>query len=503
MIGGGITGAGILLDAASRGMKAALIEKKDFAWGTSSRSTKLIHGGLRYLKQMEVGLVREVGRERAIVHNNARHIVRPETMLLPMYKDGSLNKLSGGVGLWLYDFLTNVSQDERRVMLSRNEVIELEPAIRKEGLVGGALYYEYRTDDARLTIENLKTATNLGALALNYVEGQEFRYAEGRVNGLQCVDKIDGKTFDVSAHSIINATGPWSDRIMSKDGATPSKKLFLTNGLHIVVSAERLPINHSMYFDVAGDKRMVFAILRDDHVYIGTTDIAFDGDPDNPEPTEGETQYLLDATNHRFPNSNLTKDDIVSTWSGLRPLIYQEGKSASELSRKDEIFISDSGLISIAGGKLTGYRKMAERVVDRSVLLNGDDFGTSKSESILLSGGQYASEAEMEKGFDEAITIGEELGVDWRDVRTLFSRYGSNTILIFEALRDSTVDGDIETRILEAEVKYCVEHEMVHFAEDFGFRRTSMQHFQSAKWKQLKPDIEHHLEQLHKRIDQD
>ena len=291
IIGGGITGAGILLDAVSRGLKAALIEKRDFAWGTSSRSTKLIHGGLRYLKQFEVGLVREVGRERKIVHRNARHIVRPEQMLLPMYKDGSLGKVSGSLGLWIYDLLADVGPDEKRRMLSREEILELEPALKPEGLTGGAVYYEYRTDDARLTIENLKTAVQLGGLAINYCECMDFRYdGNGKVNGLVCADRVGGGQFTISARMLINAAGPWVDKVRSMEEVNNENKLFLTNGLHIVIPQSRMPLKSSLYFDTEIDNRMIFAITREDHVYIGTTDIPFDGDPDSPQATEDEMQ---------------------------------------------------------------------------------------------------------------------------------------------------------------------------------------------------------------------
>ena len=364
VIGGGITGAGILLDATSRGMKAALIEKRDFAWGTSSRSTKLIHGGLRYLKQLELGLVREVGRERAIVYRNARHIVRPEKIMLPFYENGSMGKLMGSLGLWIYDRVAGVDREERRKVLSANEAAIAEPLVSREGLTGAGLYYEYRTDDARLTIEVLKTAVEQGALALNYVKVDGFRYEGGVVSGVVCTDDLTGKSLEVNGKVIINATGPWVDEIRALDDPEVEKQLFLTSGIHIVLPWSKLPLQQSMYFESQEDERMIFCIVREGAVYCGTTDIPFHGNIDDPPTTEQDMLYLLDALNTQFDVPAITISDIQSTWSGLRPLIYQEGKSATELSRKDEVFTSKSGLLSIAGGKLTGYRKMAERIVD-------------------------------------------------------------------------------------------------------------------------------------------
>ena len=241
VIGGGITGAGILLDAQTRGLKAALVEKNDFASGTSSRSTKLIHGGLRYLKQFELGLVREVGRERAIVHRNARHIVRPEAMLLPMYKNGSLGRFSGGLGLWIYDLLADVESPERRRMLSRKQVIDIEPLLRRDLLIGGALYYEYRTDDARLVIEVLKTAVKAGALALNYCEVTDFMKEEAKVSGVRCSNRISGAGFEIRAKAVINAAGPWVDDVRQIDDVEASSQLLLTNGTHIVFNKDTIP----------------------------------------------------------------------------------------------------------------------------------------------------------------------------------------------------------------------------------------------------------------------
>ena len=364
VIGGGITGAGIALDAAARGLKIGLIEKDDFASGTSSRSTKLIHGGLRYLKQLEFGIVREVGHERAILHKNAPHIVIPERMLLPIIDGGSLGKYSTSLGLYVYDRLAGVDKDERRNMLTKDETMRIEPLLNTEILKGGGMYVEYRSDDARLTIEVFKTAVSRGAICVNYVACKSLQYDENnKINGVLAHDVITNTEFTIKTKKIINACGPWVDEIREKDNSLKKKRLHLTKGIHIVVKKERIPLYQSTYFDVI-DGRMIFAIPRGNKVYIGTTDTNYKQDKNYPFADIEDVTYLLNAVNHMFPSVNLSVTDIESSWAGLRPLIHEDGKSPSDLSRKDEIFISDSNLISIAGGKLTGFRKMAERSVN-------------------------------------------------------------------------------------------------------------------------------------------
>jgi glycerol-3-phosphate dehydrogenase len=340
IIGGGITGAGIALDATQRGLKVCLIEKKDYAYGTSSRSTKLIHGGLRYLKQMEFKLVHEVGTERSIVYHNALNLVRPEKMILPIIKEGSLSKMLTSMALWVYDFLGGVQKDERKKMLTKEEVLAIEPRLKKEDLLSGGLYYEYRTDDARLCMSNILTAIYLGAQCYNYTEALSFLYDDDKkIIGVEAQNVLDQSTYKIKAKVVVNAAGPWVDEIRKKDQYLKGKKLQLTKGVHLVVPYDKLPIKHSLYFDT-DDKRMIFCIPRQNITYIGTTDTIYNESIDNPTTSLKDVNYLLKQVNNRFENLYIKKEDIISSWSGLRPLIYEEGKSASELSRKDEIFES-------------------------------------------------------------------------------------------------------------------------------------------------------------------
>lgn len=363
VLGGGVTGAGIALDAASRGLNVLLLEKDDFASGTSNKSTKLIHGGLRYLKQFEFGLVKETGTERAIVHKLAPHLAIPEKMLLPFVTNGTYGSFSTSVGLKLYDFLAGVLKKDRRRMLTKAQTLDAEPLLNRQTVEGGGIYSEYRTDDARLTLEILKTAHRYDAVLLNYAEVKSFLSNSGRISGVLFQDNISGKEIKVKSLAVVVAAGPWLDTILKKNNALLPNKLRLTKGVHIVVSHDKFPIKQPVYFDTP-DGRMVFAIPRGKCTYIGTTDTEYRGSLNRVVATKDDYEYLLNALRRVFPKVSLCIDDVESNWAGLRPLIEDVGKAPSELSRKDEIYEMHDGLIAIAGGKLTGYRRMAQRVTD-------------------------------------------------------------------------------------------------------------------------------------------
>jgi glycerol-3-phosphate dehydrogenase len=487
VIGGGITGAGIALDAATRGLRVALVEKNDFAWGTSSRSTKLIHGGLRYLKQLEIRLVREVGLERAIVHHNARHVVLPERMLLPIVEGGSLGKTMSSLGLWVYDYLANVEKQERRKMLSKTETEAAEPLLRTDILKAGGLYYEYRTDDARLTIETLKTAVAHGALALNYCQAAAFDFSENppenEASGARAQttvrDTISQKEYLIKSKYVVNAAGPWVDtlRAIDTDGVK-GHRLHLTKGVHIVVPRERLNLQQSAYFDVLPDKRMCFAIPRQGVTYIGTTDTNYTGDVNTPQAEYADVAYILEATNAMFPDVKLTANDVISTWAGLRPLVHQDGKSPSELSRKDEIFVSTSGLISIAGGKLTGYRKMAERVVDL-VCKKMKRSRVCITANLRVAGAEFDSSEEFDHFLNLRAQSLKDMGIAPAVVIALGQRYGSNLDWIIE--KAYALSSETESRadaLLLAEIQYSSAFEMVQTLSDFLIRRTGRLYFE-------------------------
>jgi len=478
VIGGGITGAGIALDAASRGLKVALIEKNDFASGTSSKSTKLIHGGLRYLKQFEIKLVREVGKERATVHRLAPHLVSAEKMLLPLVEGGTYGNLATSLGLWVYDVLAGVEGEDRRKMLSREATRQKEPMLRDDILKGGGFYAEYRTDDARLTIENIKTAAQYGAISCNYIKANGFHYDEqGQIDAVQGQDLLTDDTFQIRSKAVISAAGPWVDTLRQKDNSLRGKHLFLSKGVHIVVPHDRFPLKFSVYFDIP-DGRMVFAIPRHRTTYIGTTDTPYKGNLNEVPINAEDVDYLIDAANHMFPSLQLTRDDVESSWAGLRPLIHEAGKSASEMSRKDEIFESASGLFSIAGGKLTGYRKMAERVVDRVAQRfqqQGRELKATHTHSIVLTGGTFRHEEEVQQYRNELMERMGTLGLPAVYAPYLVANYGKQTEQIFARMQEYGTAS--EENLAKAEAWYTIHHEIATTLLDFFNRRSGRLYF--------------------------
>nr|WP_299170691.1 glycerol-3-phosphate dehydrogenase/oxidase [uncultured Allomuricauda sp.] len=479
VIGGGITGGGIALDAASRGMKVALLEKGDFASGTSSKSTKLIHGGLRYLKQFDFWLVKEVGSERAIVHKLAPHLVLPEKMLLPLIEGGSYGKWLTSIGLKVYDILAQVTGDDKRQMLEKKEALKLEPLLPKKILNGAGYYAEYRTDDARLTIENIKTSLQFGAEALNYAKVVDFIYEEEKVAGVKVRDEALGGEFQIKSKYVISAAGPWVDELRSINKSKKGKRLHLTKGVHLVFPKEKLPVQQSVYFDVP-DGRMMFAIPRGKVTYVGTTDTNFNTDKDNIDVDLADAIYLISAVNNMFPSINLEMDDIISSWAGLRPLIHEEGKSASELSRKDEIFTSDSGLVSIAGGKLTGYRKMAERVVSRIAKKMEEDHEIEVepcvTDKIPLCGSDFKKFKQVKKYIAQVFERIKADGFTEHDAWYLVTTYGKQTDEILETYSNLKHE-DVHVRMICAETQFGIAHEMVLNPMDFFIRRTGRLYF--------------------------
>ncbi|MFP3511243.1 glycerol-3-phosphate dehydrogenase/oxidase [Peribacillus sp. SIMBA_075] len=477
VIGGGITGAGIALDATTRGMKVALVEMQDFAAGTSSRSTKLVHGGLRYLKQFEIKMVAEVGKEREIVYENGPHVTTPERMLLPMHKGGTFGKFSTSIGLRVYDFLAGVKKSERRKMLSVSETLKMEPLVKKEGLKGGGHYVEYRTDDARLTIEVMKAAVDKGATPINYTKVEKLLYENGKVNGVQVADLLSGDVYEIYADKVINAAGPWVDSIREKDQSKKGKTLKLSKGVHVVIDQSKFPLKQALYFDTP-DGRMIFAIPRAGKAYVGTTDTFYDGDPAVPTVTSEDRAYLLKAIDYMFPEVKISDEDIESSWAGVRPLILEEGKDPSEISRKDEIWESDSGLITIAGGKLTGYRKMAKTTVDlvagKLSQQSNKTYRASSTKGMPISGGDVGGSSNFSYYIKQNIQMGVDSGIAVKDSEDILAMYGSNAPVLFNIAK-SEGNGGISTGIpqkLFVQLKYALDHEMAATPVDFFFRRT-------------------------------
>ncbi|EJA1951806.1 glycerol-3-phosphate dehydrogenase/oxidase [Staphylococcus pseudintermedius] len=482
VVGGGITGAGIALDATARGMKVALVEMQDFAQGTSSRSTKLVHGGLRYLKQLQVGVVAETGKERAIVYENGPHVTTPEWMLLPMHKGGTFGKFSTSIGLAMYDRLAGVKKSERKKMLSKKETSAKEPLVKQDGLKGGGYYVEYRTDDARLTIEVMKKAAEQGADIMNYAKVTNFLYDnKEKVNGVAVVDRLGNETFEIKGKKVVNATGPWVDEVRSADYSKNNKQLRLTKGVHVVIDQSKFPLRQAVYFDTEKDGRMIFAIPREGKAYVGTTDTFYNNDKSNPLVNQEDRDYLVDAINYMFPTVHITDADIESTWAGVRPLIFEEGKDPSEISRKDEIWEGKSGLLTIAGGKLTGYRHMALEIVDLVEKRLKQEYKLKFKEvdtkHIPISGGDVGGSANFEQFIEDKVAAAKAMNLDTDLARRLATKYGSNVDDLFAIAQAAQHQNTGLPLELYVELVYGVQNELVVKPTDFLVRRIGALYF--------------------------
>jgi len=364
VVGGGITGAGVARDAAMRGLKVALVDQSDYAFGTSSRSSKLVHGGLRYLENMEFGLVFESLRERYIQRKLHPNLVWPMPFLFPVYEGEKPGLRLMSLGLWLYDLLALFRSHRMHKTLSAAKVSELVPSLKSEGLVGGVHYHDCRTDDARLTLLNVLSAQREGATVSNYVRFESPTFDErGTVQGAVLSDQLTGRQFELSTRHIVYAAGPWTDQLAEAPGE--GRLLRTTKGVHIVVARERCPVEAVVVMKSPHDRRIVFAVPWDDKVYLGTTDTDFAEHPDGVTCTDQDVDYILETANRFFPDVALSKADMKGAWAGLRPLIRTDAETAYKTSREHDIFVDRRGITTVAGGKLTTYRSMAKEVVDK------------------------------------------------------------------------------------------------------------------------------------------
>jgi glycerol-3-phosphate dehydrogenase len=395
VIGGGVTGAGVARDAAMRGLSVVLLEARDFASGTSSRSSKMIHGGLRYLLQGHVPLVRESASERQILRRIAPHLAKPELFLLPVHSAAHTAKLR--VALWTYEKLGNVPRAERHAVLSAAELAQREPIVKRDGLTGAITYTEFLTDDSRLVIANVRSARAAGATVVNYAAVDGLLQERGRIAGVTVRSTLSGdeRTARVSGGLVISATGVWVDEVRMLEAGQHDRRLVLSRGIHLVMHRERLPVNNTVVLPTR-DKRMAFAVPRGRYTYLGTTDVFQQAMDYWPEFDRADVDYLCCAAEDSLQTAPIRDSDIIALWSGIRPLIFQPGRKPGEVSRKDEVWTSPAGLISVAGGKLSAYRAMAEHVVDRAVHRLGKPVREcSTAERPLVGGERVLSDGEI------------------------------------------------------------------------------------------------------------
>lgn len=453
VIGGGVTGAGVARDAAMRGLSVALVEARDFASGTSSRSSKLVHGGLRYLAQGDVGLVKEAASERQTLRRIAPHLTRLTPFVMPTPNFANSAKLRAAV--FAFEKLGGVPAEEAHEVWSTAELKAREPLVQTKGMHGAVVYSEFLTDDARLVLANVRSAQAAGAVVLNYAEATEIVEEGGVATGVVCRSTAPGveASARIRAKLIVNAAGPWVDRVrgMEQGGAPP--KLTLTKGVHVVVDRARLPLQRTVVLR-ASDKRGLFAVPRGEFTYLGTTDTFYEGPEYWPKVDAEDVEYIFRAVGQTLDTAPLTESDIVSIWSGVRPLISQAGKKASEISRKDEVWTGPGGVVTVAGGKLSAYRAMAERIVDQVVeTLGVKAQPCATAETVLPGGGAEPRSVEAALGGAGVAVVAAE---------RLVGLYGDEASAVVQG------GGDVA-----AEARRAVLQEGAATLEDYWVRRSA------------------------------
>ncbi len=407
ILGGGITGSGIARDAALRGLRVALFEKGDFGSGTSSKSSKLIHGGLRYLEHGEIGLVFESVSERRVQSLMAPHLVRPLPFLVPIFEDNRVGLETMNLGLWLYDTLALFRAPRMHKTFRGKKAKKLEPLLGAEKLKGVLEYYDCFTDDARLVLENIIAANQAGADCYNHTEVVSIERTESKVSAVVVRDRVSNEQTTVKTRAVIVAAGPWTDTIAGGLGIQfKSRLLRPTKGVHLVFPAEKLPIERAITLISPVDDRVMFAIPWRTRVVIGTTDTDFNGSVDEVHATAEDARYLCESANAYFPTANFSPQDAISTWAGLRPLINEEAEDESDVSREHQIFVRDDGVILIAGGKLTTYRIMAKETVRAALNWLRDNRSETLDDRKIVRPRTKKRPLPGAKGLDEASAKG-------------------------------------------------------------------------------------------------
>ena len=463
VVGGGITGAGVARDAALRGLSVALVERADWAAGTSSRSSKMIHSGVRYLQQGDVGLVREAAAERQVLRRIAPHRTHSVRVLMPTYGRATHTKL--GLGLWTFEKIAHVTADEKHEMWGHDETLAREPTLDGTRLHGAATFVEYLTDDARLVLDTVRGAHAAGVLCANHAAVTAI--APGpTASAVEVRDTFTGRAWTVHARTVVNAAGPWVDAVRGLAGVLSGARLHLTKGIHLVVRRERLPVQHIVIMQ-APDRRPVFAAPYGDVTYLGTTDTDYGPPTDHPEVTAADADYLLVAANRTFVGTPLGRADVIGAWAGLRPLLHEEGKRPSEISRKDEVMVAGDGcFLSIAVGKLTTHRRMAERVVDLVCQRLGRRDVPCRTASVPLPGG--VDPARM-----AALAERARATLPPAAAERLVRLYGADSERILaRADGGATIAG--QPGVLRAEIDHVLEHEMALTLEDVLERRARL-----------------------------
>jgi len=461
VVGAGVTGAGVARAAALRGLSVAVLEAADLSSGTSSRSSKLVHGGLRYLAQGEVALVRETALERKHVRALAPHLAEPCWMVVPARSRAGILKFRAGLGT--YERLGAVDEADRHRIWDADELARREPALRRDRTPWACAYREYRTDDARLVLANLRAAAGDGAVVASRVPVTGFVREAGRLAGVEARCARSHRTLRVRGRAVVNAAGPWVEEVARLEDEASAPSLHLSKGVHVTLPAERLPVRNLVVVQAA-DRRSLFVVPRPGSVYVGTTDTSFGRDAQEwPAVTRDDVEYLLAPLARAFDVEPPRPRDCVAAWSGLRPLVQQPGRAPAEISRRDEVAVGPGGLVSVAGGKLTGYRKMAASVLARVAEVLGG-LPEAPAEEPPLPGGDFDGDLER-----LARAVSDETGADDAAAARLVRLYGAEAPAVAAAGPERLVEA---AAVVAGEVDWAVTSEAAESAEDVLYRRT-------------------------------
>ncbi|MEO0335334.1 MAG: glycerol-3-phosphate dehydrogenase/oxidase [Pseudomonadota bacterium] len=475
IIGGGINGAGIARDAASRGLKVALIEASDFASGTSSRSSKLIHGGLRYLESLEFGLVFEALSERRKLFEMAPNMVHPLRFVLPIYKGDRVGMFKMGLGMMLYDVLALFEAPKTHRRLNPEETLRELPHLNPEGLLGSYAYYDAYMDDDRLVHESMRSATDSGAISANYVKAIGADTVGGKVTALKCNDQITGSSFSIQARHFVSTVGPWTDILGTDLLQNWSPIMRPSKGVHLTFRKERFPLKDAVVMAADAQKRIVFGIPRHEMVIVGTTDTDFSGDPSDVHSTEKDIRYLLQVANQYFPGAKLTEKDIVASYSGVRPLVADGSTSESATSREHTIINDPRNVTFVAGGKYTTYRHMAEESVESflSMFSVEEQVKWAKSKSELPLNPLVTNEA-LRSSHERIDSKAGSWPLSDSSMHWFVERHGAEAFKILGSMTKRDREFEEETLIWRLEARHAIRNTMCLSLKDFYLRRVPL-----------------------------
>ena len=472
IIGGGATGLGVAVDSAGRGFKTLLLEKEDFAKGTSSRSTKLVHGGVRYLAQGKIGLVFSALRERGILYKNAPHIVKKQEFIIPCYS--KIQKWKYLAGLKIYDWLSGKWSFGRSEWIKKEMVIELLPGIKEKNLIGGVRYFDGQFDDSRLAINLARTCVNLGGVVINYCKLTNFKKLKGKISEVEVVDSTTGRCYHLKTRSVINATGVFADSILKLDCNQAKSKIRCSQGIHLVFNKSFLPKQSALMIPETTDGRVLFAVPWKGFVLVGTTDTLIETQLSEPVAFNHEIDFILKTIANYFKKVP-EKKDILSVFAGLRPLVAPktENKNTKEISRGMKVLVSPSGLITVIGGKWTTYRQMAEITVNKAIKISGLEKRKSITKSLPIHG--YIQNIDKNNN--------SVFGSDEKEILNLIEENPD--------LASPIINSFPHTR---AEVVWIVRNEMAITVEDVLARRTRMLFLDAQKAVQAAKEVAHIME---------